>query len=211
MLEVKMSLSGAKSPGGGIWEVELAPSDVRRLGESGKNVGAISVIALNPAPSVEAGKISFDAKTATVLNVGSTSRALIIDSYKAPTIFDRIKLRNEAPISAGDRQFLDSLEILPETVREAGKNLLREIRSHFPGDLKRVAATRFQETPDNFWFVTVQPRVESILITVRGLPERFKPSTLAILLDRRPYSRFKIRSIKDVPEAVRIIRSAIRK
>jgi hypothetical protein len=211
MLEVKMSLSGTKSLGVGVWEVELAPSDVRRLGESGKSIGAISVIALDTSPAAEAGRISFDAKTATVLNVGSTSRALIVDGYKAPSLIDRIRLKNEVPISAGDQQFLDSLEILPEPVRDAGKSLLREVRSHFPGDLKRVAAMRFQETPDNFWFVTVQPRVESILITVRGLPERFKPSILAIMLDRRPYSRFKVRSIKDVPEATRIIRSAIRK
>jgi hypothetical protein len=213
MLEIQMSLSGAKFLASEVWEVQLAPSEVRRLGDGGKSIGAVSIVLLSEKPNTEGATLRFNETHATVLNVGATGRTLIVDGYKAPSIMDQLLSKREKheAVSSGDRQFLDSLERLPAPSREAGENLLREVRAHFRGELKRITAARFQETPDNFWFVTVQPRAESILVTVRGLPERFKPSTLAILEDRRPYSRFKVRSLKDIPEAVRIIRSAIRK
>ncbi len=208
-----MSLSGAKPLAPGVWEAALAPSEVRRLGDGGKNIGAVSGVLLSEKPISENAQLRFNEAHATVLNVGTTSRTLIVDGYRPPSLLDKFLSKREGRevVSSGDRQFLDSLEQLPGPVREAGEGLLREVRAHFRGELKRVTAARFQETPDNFWFATVQPRAESILITVRGLPERFGSSSLKILEDRRPYSRFKIQSMKDVPEAVRIIRGAIRK
>jgi len=111
----------------------------------------------------------------------------------------------------GDRQFLHTLEELPDNVKQAGAQILASVRHHFPGDLHPRPGRRFQETPDNFWFVTVQPRDRSLSITVRGLPDRFKVSRLRIVADRSPYSRFKVKGLDDVSEAVTVILSAVRK
>lgn len=73
MLEIQVSLSDVKELGLGVWEGELSPSDVRRLGETNKNIGSVSIVALSGKPRSDQNRIQFDAQTATVLNVGSTS------------------------------------------------------------------------------------------------------------------------------------------
>lgn len=214
MMEMQASISGVKQLGSNVWETSLSPSEVRRLCDCTNSIGAVSVVILSDAPThVGADKMTFDIAGAAVTNVGSTARTLIINGKAPPTIHDRLARQRElkAEYSEGDKIFLNCLKILPPEVRTAGEKLLAEIRNHFPGSLRRVSETRFQETPDNFWFVTVQPRAKSILITVRGLPDIFQPSTLNILEDRRPYSRFKVNSVADVSEAVRILRTAVKR
>jgi len=124
-MEIQIRLENVKSLATGIWETSLTPSDVRRLGDNGKNFGAVSVVALSDRPLAKANEISFDAKTVSVLNVGTTDRTIIIDGYKAPSILDTLKQKYEQRrTSVGDQQFLDSLEKLPDSVRDAGRNLL---------------------------------------------------------------------------------------
>lgn len=106
---------------------------------------------------------------------------------------------------------MSALSQLPNRVRDAGIEILKGVRANFPGQLRAVSARRFQETPDNFWFVTIQPRDRSLVITVRGLPDRFGSRKLDIIADRSPYSRFKVRGPSDVAEAVDVILHALRR
>jgi hypothetical protein len=46
---------------------------------------------------------------------------------------------------------------------------------------------------------------------VRGLPDRFNVTTLNIVVDRPPYSRFKVGGMGNVAEAVKVILAAVRK
>jgi len=213
MLEMQVSIPNLVTPGAGVWETVLAPREVRRLGEPSKSVGAVSVLVLSGgAVSPKDGRIQFDIDQVTVVNVGSTDRTIVIDGGRPFNIFESLRAKSPAgKLTGGDQDFLSALSTLPIEVRDAGQKLLSEVRNHFPGELKRVSVGRYQETPDNFWFVTIQPRAKSLLITVRGLPDRFQSTSLKVLEDRRPYSRFKIFSTDDVREASRIIRSAIRK
>jgi len=72
------------------------------------------------------------------------------------------------------RPFIRSREILsPIQRRRCSPAEYRPLRDDHNNRF-RISLRRFQETPDNFWFVTVQPRDRSLSITVRGLPDRFK-------------------------------------
>lgn len=216
-MEMRVSFPIEKVVGSKIWEAKLSPRDVRRLKESPNGFGAVSVLILSASPVIEGGRIQFDADAASIVNVGSTDRIIVIDGTTPKSALERFRTETsnrevaKRKFSPGDQLFLNGLGALPKEVSDAGTQLLTQIRTHFHGELRRVSDGRFQETPDNFWFATIQPRVKSILITVRGMPDRFKPSTLNILEDRRPYSRFKVQSQADVTEAFRIIKGAIRR
>ena len=162
------------------------------------------------------GAVSFSPDAAIVLNVGTTSRTVIVAAgspNSATSECRGLTSLADAPgtLGSGDQQFLRALDELPDEVKEAGEAILTQVRQHFPGDLRAVSTRRFQETPDNFWFITIQPRDRSLSITVRGLLERFSTARLKVVADRRPYSRFKVTSMADVPEAVDVISKAVRK
>jgi hypothetical protein len=93
----------------------------------------------------------------------------------------------------------------------AAKDLFSLVRQLYPGDLKRGKLMNFSNTPDNFWYVIVQPQMQALSITVRGGPERFQPSTLELKPDRPGYTRFKLQASKDTPEVLRIIGKSKRK
>lgn len=200
----------------GLWETELAPREVRTLGPCPSSIGGVTVLLVaKPTFDRATSAIRFAPQAVTVLNVGNTSRAIIVNGGDVA----QAEAKPAAPaisssprhIRAGDDQYLRSLADLPDDLKRAGESILHQVREHFPGDLRAVGTRRFQETPDNFWFVTVQPRDESLSITVRGLPDRFHVARLKIVEDRRPYSRFKVRGMSDVPEAVQVILHAVRK
>lgn len=202
--------------GEGLWETRLSPREVRGLGACGTAVGAVSVVLLREFSfDGEQKAVSFSPNATTLLNVGNGNRVILIAAGSdAAPLGSATTLATglvHATLGSGDSQFLRALKELPDGTRQAGEAILIQVRNHFPGDLRAVGARRFQETPDNFWFVTVQPRDQSLSITVRGLPDRFAGSKLKIVEDRRPYSRFKVRAMTEVPEAVAVIRRAIRK
>lgn len=214
---IEIAVAGAIQIKSDVWETHLAPSEVRTIGPCSSAVGAVTVLLLsNPIFDQETQTIRFPPQSAAVLNVGNTSRTIIVSGdngsgLNAPSV-TRTGLRDfSAQVGTGDGQYLRSLDELPDDLKRAGELILQQVREHFPGDLRAVGARRFQETPDNFWFVTIQPRVESLSITVRGLPSRFHVENLNVIEDRRPYSRFKVRGTVDVPEAVQIILNAVRK
>jgi hypothetical protein len=96
-------------------------------------------------------------------------------------------------------------------VQETAIDLLREVRKVWPGDLKRGERNNFSNTPDNFWYVIVQPRAKALSVTIRGAPERFESKTLELKVDRPGYTRFSIKRPEEIPEALRLIGESKRK
>jgi hypothetical protein len=127
---------------------------------------------------------------------------------------DGIQAATDAPRSYGngDREFLRMVALeLAGNAKKAAERLLETLRARFPGDLKRGNSRNFSNTPDNFWYVVVQPRVQNLSVTVRGEPDRFKPSTFELKADRPGYTRFKISHPSEVEEALRLITLSKRK
>jgi hypothetical protein len=203
-----------------VWEAAIEPRHIRAFGGGGSEFGEVSVLLLESQVfDPDKSALRFSVGDVHLLNIGRSSTTIIIGSgYPDSTKSNRetnpslIEVRSDAvQYGSGDRQFLHALEQLPDEIKQAGAQILASVRHHFPGDLYPRSGRRFQETPDNFWFVTVQPRDRSLSITVRGLPDRFKVSRLRIVADRSPYSRFKVKGLDDVSEAITVILSATRK
>jgi hypothetical protein len=210
-MEAKMSLSvtadNVAQLALGVWEFEMPPHQIRFFGDCRRAEGARSVLLLSGAQYNAASKsLRFDAEQAVPLNVGTSNRALAISTDTAAnrpaSAQTAAKPENYGP---GDREFLSLVEQLPPEGFRAAKILLQEIRSKFPGDLKRGLQRNFSNTPDNFWYVIVQPRSGGLSVTVRGEPERFGKSTLELKPDRPGYTRFKIVTPNDIAEATKII------
>jgi hypothetical protein len=215
-MTVQLSIPEVQEIAPGVWEASIGPRDMRAIGSAGSSIGEVSVLLLEDSYEFEREKslLRFELHAAHVLNVGRTTKALLIAAVDIRRPKVNIQKSNDIDklFGPGDRRFLRAIEQLPEGLTKAGKRLLANVRSHFPGDLRALTeGRRFQETPDNFWFVTIQPRDLSLAITVRGLPSRFQVERLRIVKDRPPYSRFKVKDAADVDEAVSVICSAVRK
>ena len=118
----------------------------------------------------------------------------------------------EAVKSRGDRDFLELCRIeLPEHMQRTASALLAGVRARCPGELKRGLSRNFSETPDNFWYVIVQPRVEKLSITVRGQLEMFNGITHLPVKDDRGNTLFKVSGEQDVDAALNLIFRAKRK
>ncbi len=72
------------------------------------------------------------------------------------------------------------------------RQLLSGVRQKSPGDLKRGKSRNFSETPDNFWYVIVQPRIDELSITVHGAVDHFEPVARLEIKDDRGNTRFKV-------------------
>ena len=111
----------------------------------------------------------------------------------------------------GDKDFRYLVDVhLKGEAREAAHTLLSKVREASPGDLKRGERNNFSNTPDNFWYVIVQPRVQALSVTIRGEVENFLPSTLTLVTDRPGYTRFQLRGLDELEEALRVINSSTR-
>jgi hypothetical protein len=216
-MALKFTVAAVTALGSGIWESTLSPAEVRALGTASAGLGDVSVILLKaPDYDEDDSTLHFSTRDVHVLNVGRGHRVLFINAADdLPLIVGlgepQITFGQASLSGAGDSAFLATLHDVPERVREAGAKILASVREQFPGDLRPLPNRRFQETPDNFWFVAVQPRDESLLFIVRGTPQQFKTRRLKVLADRRSYCRFKVRGPADVNEAVSILAAADRK
>ncbi|MHB1204226.1 MAG: hypothetical protein ACYCZX_01560 [Rhodospirillaceae bacterium] len=219
-MAMKMMLDGATPFGGAqIWRVVLAPYEVTRLGSPRVTQGTRSVVlAETPVFFAPTKTLQLDLAGVTVLNLGTTDDVLIIG-------FDQSATTSSAGMTAkeqarggqmvggpGDQEFLRLVDReLRGPAAEAAKGILREIRLRHPGDLQRGQRSNFKNMPDNFWYVIVQPRVQSLSITVRGTHTKFQSSVLKVKEDRPGYTRFTLRNPAEVPEALRIIELSKRK
>jgi hypothetical protein len=203
-----MLIENAKPLASGVWSGSTPPHALQMLGQPKLTKGEISVLGVEgPLFDERNSSVRFDASKATVLSLGSSDRLVVIEQNAAEADLGKPLGNVEAASSGpGDRQFLQiAKSALTGNSLKAAQKLLEGVRSTNPGDLKKGKRLNFSNTPDNFWYVIVQPRAQSVSITVRGLPEHFQPSTLELKVDRPGYTRFSLRKTDDVGEALRII------
>jgi len=180
--------------------------------------------------------LTFDPNASRLLNIGSTDQVILLSGEtvravktaaaapaaarkgksrefrpKAPLAAAPAKAENTSEIelsnalSTGDKLFLSEL---PAEMRSLGEQLLSEVRKEFPGELcYEPRAAKFDETPEIFWTVKIQPQDKSLRITVRGTPESFKQTAgIRVELDKFGYSFFTLSQPEQVQGALSLIR-----
>lgn len=215
-MTLRMTVTDVREIETGIWSFEMPPHQVRHFGNTGHAVGPKSVLLFSSYDyDVDNHRLHFDLEEVSAINVGTTSTAIgiAIDSCAegsdAPPNKDAL---DPMFFGQGDREFLRlaKSELSVETAPVA-KQLLLGVRQKSAGDLKRGKSRNFSETPDNFWYVILQPRIDEISITVRGAVSHFEPIARLEIKDDRGNTRFKVKSRDDLPAALQIIFHAIRK
>ena len=196
----------------GIWKARLSPSEIRFLDPKAENVGPFSVLLLTEKPAFDrkSHALSFNPSGVKLLNAGTSDIAILIGAaVSAP----RAAVSSKAPQTSsgsGDQKFLQSL---PPNLNDFGVELLREVRSQFPGDLAFYPASgKYVQAPDNFWTIRPQPRDGSFRITVRGRPESFANArSLELKPDMTGYSSFKVKRPSQIEDLIRVLRQVRRK
>jgi hypothetical protein len=209
---MQIVLDGSVNPCEGVWLTSFPPHQLSILGTPKTSKGTTSVLLVtDPEFDPKAGKLALNADVITVANLGTSVRTIVVDAA-AMDAGAKVSKSHPGHYGPGDREFLQLVEAeLTAEAREAARELLRAVRAQDPGDLKRGGRNNFSNTPDNFWYVIVQPRVQGLSVTVRGTPDRFGSSTLELKLDRPGYTRFGLRELSELPEALRIIGMAKRR
>lgn len=205
-----ITATGAINAGPGLWTIQMPPHQVRLFGPSASSTGQRSVILLKASVyDAKSGTLQFDFDDAVALNVGTEREAVAIaaevggEKEKSSASPPPPAAEHYAP---GDRQFLSLVnELMPVPMQTAAKALLDGVRRRSPGALKRGLARNFSETPDNFWYVIVQPRAQQLSITVRGPVEHFAPVAKLPIKDDRGNTLFKVGREADVPAALDLI------
>ncbi|WP_321335130.1 hypothetical protein [Breoghania sp.] len=211
---LKVSVDRVEQVAKGVWFSDLPPHQVRMFGNCDSASGTRSVILLNAAefdPASES--LMFEVEDATVLNVGSSANTLVVLSRPFDESLSEGSISGDSVMSRGDREFLEQCRSdLPDHMNRAASALLAGVRARSPGELKRGQSGRnFSDTPDNFWYVIVQPRVEQLSITVRGPVETFDGATHLPVKDDRGNTLFKVSGEQDVDAALNLIFRAKRK
>tara|TARA_R110002110_G_scaffold17527_12_gene74883 strand:+ start:224035 stop:224385 length:351 start_codon:yes stop_codon:yes gene_type:complete len=112
----------------------------------------------------------------------------------------------------GDQEFLSLVkELLEPPMAKAAEALLRGVRQRYTGDFKRGKSRNFSDTPDNFWYVIIQPQIQQLSVTVRGTVDHFEPVAKLPIKDDRGNTLFKLTSESEVPAALKIIFHAKKK
>ena len=108
-------------------------------------------------------------------------------------------------LSTGDKLFLSEL---PSEMRSTGELLLSGVRKEFPGELSyEPRSAKFDETPEIFWTVKIQPQEKNLRITVRGTPETLPTvGGVNVQLDKFGYSFFILSQPEQVQDALSVIR-----
>lgn len=198
----------------GIWLLGLPPHQLRLFGRCEHASGCRSVVLLKAATySSVTGELTFKIDDATALNIGNTSDAIAI--LEDSGIESPPTNKHETPlptISKGDREFIALVKsLLDKKMQIAAEKLLMEVRAKSPGELKRGKSYNFSDTPDNFWYVIIQPRIQQLSITVRGPTALFEGVTHLPVKDDRGNTLFKITGETDIEAALKLIFRAKRK
>ena len=216
---MKMLIEKAKILDVGVWRGQIDTDIITPLSKKAQTLGKYTVIMLsNPDFRRQENELRFSGNEADILNLGTTKEAIFIEgepTHRPSPVAKEINIavhKANNLIGVGDHFFHKALREVSLDVKEAGEVILAEIRKKFPGDLKAYKQRRFFDSPDNFWGVQVQTRLDMLKFWVRGTEENFLPAKLEIKLDRPPlYFAFKVKSMNDVPEAITIISMAQRK
>lgn len=215
-MPLRMTATGVTQIGSGIWELEMPPHQVRHFGSTNHAIGPQSVLLLRSCDyDADKKQLQFDLEDVTPINVGTSPRAIGIavgQSQDSVSLSLSEATAESSVLGPGDREFLQlAMQELSQGAARAAEKLLLGVRQESAGNLKRGQARNFSETPDNFWYVIIQPRVDELSITVRGPVDRFSELTSLEVKDDRGNTRFKVRDESDVREALKLIFHAIRK
>ena len=199
----------------GIWKLNMPPHQVRMFGSPLSSNGVRSVILVrNGQYNSSEQTLAFEAGAVVTLNIGTHAETIAIltevVSDGEPSL--RTLPAEATPFGPGDLEFLSLVRReLDPPMRTAAEKLLEGVRERSSGDLKRGNSRNFSETPDNFWYVIVQPRVQELSVTVRGAHSHFEPMAKLEVKDDRGNTRFKVTSEADVTAALDLIFHAKRK
>lgn len=213
---MKILLDEVEELGNGIW-FTLVPSHQLSLIGPPKAIRGRSSVLLAASPSFDRGKkqLVLKSEDIVVLNIGTSPRTVVVDtiiSAEALTRQDDTPEPQNLNRGPGDQEFLALAEReLHGDALTLAERLLHEVRERWPGDLQRGARNNFSNTPDNFWYVIIQPRVQGLSITIRGRPERFSSEPLELRNDRPGYTRFTLKSSAEVPAAINLIEQSKKK
>ena len=182
--------------------------------------------------------LTFDPNASRLLNIGSTDQVILLSGEAvravktapgaaAPARAEKSKKPRSKPapsakppkkqpapeielsqtLSTGDKLFLTEL---PDELRSMGEMLLAGVRKEFPGELSyEPRSAKFDETPEIFWTVKINPQEKNLRVTVRGTPDSFKSvEEIDLKLDKFGYSFFILGDIEQVEDALSLIRQA---
>ena len=218
-MNLRMIIDHASQVMDGIYCFAMPPHQVRRLGEPLNTQGCRTVLLISEAKFDPSSKeLQVVMANVTVLNLGTTTDTFAV-STEANNFASNSSKMIEAPkkvhgvaYGPGDKDFLALVEkSMIGPAKTAAFDILKAVRNTEPGDLKRGQRLNFTNTPDNFWYVIVQPRVQSLSITVRGPKEQFEAKSLELKTDRPGYTRFSLCRPEQVEEAFCIIQQSRRK
>jgi len=231
---LKVTIEGARHIGDGVWKAVLDPDETTAFGNCKSKIGPFSILLLESGVHFDekTKRITFDPKSTQLINIGSTNNIFLLSdspskqkpsvttapkpekrTVKARRIVEKkppkkdTKYEISQVVPPGDKLFLIEL---PPDIRSFGEVLLSSIRRHFKGELHYEPRTgKFDETPDIFWTVKIQPHNRSLKITVRGMPDAFKiPPAINLLRDKFGYSAFEISKREQIDGAVSLIKQA---
>ena len=221
-MALKMSVGGVTAIEKGVWTGQLSPADIRRFGECRTNVGAISVLGLTrPVFSPDTQTLSIDPDDASVLNIGTSDKALFLDLGRQgePEVRGAQRVsrsdqfdKADVPAAIGDQAFIvECRRHLNEDLVVMAEELLSAVRQRYPGKLNEGKARKWVNLPDNFFALTIQNRDMSFAVHVKGAPSDFVAPSLDIKKDRGTYSRFKLKNATQLRDTVHVILASAQK
>lgn len=199
--------------GDNIWRLDLAPQRLRQFGDPKTSEGERSVVIISDFDySSKKDELTFQMDAILPVNIGTTSTVIAIGSNSSSEVVKQSQLDATPSFGKGDQEFIQLCkEELSQKMCETAELLLAEVRRKHPGELKRGKAKNFSETPDNFWYVIIQNRIDQLSVTVRGSVEHFSGISNLEIKNDRGNTLFKVKSAADVPEAIKLIFHANRK
>ena len=237
-LKLTITIDGAKHLDMGVWMAKLEPDEVATLGKCENRSGPFSVLLLDSEVDYDEKNqtLTFNPNATFLLNIGGTAQILVLSSKdKKPVAAPSAHVKpaasksteppgekaftEEQPeemtadtelsrqLATGDKLFLSEL---PADMRGLGETLLTEIRGIMPGELNfEPRSAKFDETPEIFWTIKIQPTKKALRLTVRGTPETFEQiSGIDLKLDKFGYSAFHITRVAQVPGAITLLKQA---
>ncbi len=210
-MAMHFTISEIRELSSGVWEASVSPAEIQALSSGAQRLGGRSVVMLSDFRILSEGSdLSFRPSDATVLNIGNSDSTVFLGLIDG-TSFNEVTPQPKG-FTQGDRSFLRlASSEMSGSMAAVAEELLLRVRARSPGELKRGKTRNFSETPDNFWYVILQPRIDEISITVRGSVDHFTGVGKLELKDDRGNTRFKIRNSSDLADAEKLIFHALRK